>query len=156
MRLHRGWSRLAAGGADEGAAPFNFTELPSLFRGESSRRGEKIPAATLFQSSSLYERALPKAGPEHTVSTEKREREKEKRESRTNRHSTTAAPHGSLFGKKTHIAPHSDDGEDESCDRVDRKTGVSAKRLNGRKRTDEFKRRAWMRDRQKQRIKARN
>lgn len=43
--------------------------------GESSKRGE-IPAVTLFQSSSLYERVLPKAGPEHTVSTEKREKEK--------------------------------------------------------------------------------
>lgn len=41
---------------------------------ESSKRGDKIPAATLFQSSSLYERALPKAGPEHTVSIEKREK----------------------------------------------------------------------------------
>lgn len=43
--------------------------------GESSKRGE-IPAVTLFQSSSLYERVPPKARPEHTVSTEKREKEK--------------------------------------------------------------------------------
>lgn len=59
--------------------------------GESSKRGE-IPAVTLFQSSSLYERVLPKAGPEHTVSTEKREKKK-RRDSLTNKHSTTEALH---------------------------------------------------------------
>lgn len=54
---------------------FNFTELPSLIWVRAVKGGE-IPAVTLFQSSSLYERVLPKAGPEHTVSTEKREKEK--------------------------------------------------------------------------------
>lgn len=93
--------------------------------GESSKRGEKIPAATLFQSSSLYERALPKAGPEHTVSTEKRE--KRKRDSLTNRHSTTVAPHGH-FGRG-HTAPHSDNGEDESHVRLDQKTQSRQKDL---------------------------
>lgn len=53
-----------------------FTELPSLLWVRAVKGGE-IPAVTLFQSSSLYERVLPKAGPEHTVSTEKREKRKE-------------------------------------------------------------------------------
>ncbi len=53
--------------------------------GESSKRGE-IPAVTLFQSSSLYERVLPKAGPEHTVSTEKREKEKKRQSNKQAQH----------------------------------------------------------------------
>ena len=56
--------------------------------GESSKRGE-IPAVTLFQSSSLYERVLPKAGPEHTVSTEKREKEKKRQSNKQARQHST-------------------------------------------------------------------
>lgn len=52
---------------------------------KSSKRGEKIPAVILFQSSSLYERMLPKAGPKHTVSTDKREKEKKKKKRESNK-----------------------------------------------------------------------
>lgn len=47
---------------------------------------------TLFQSSSLYERVLPKAGPEHTVSTEKREKEKQ-RQSNKQAQDNSSTPH---------------------------------------------------------------
>lgn len=56
--------------------------------GESSKSGE-IPAVTLFQSSSLYERVLPKAGPEHTVSTEKREKEKKRQSNKQAQHNSS-------------------------------------------------------------------
>lgn len=64
---------------------FHFIELPS-FLWVRALKGGKIPAVTLFQSSSLYERVLPKAGPEHTVSTEKREKEKKRQSNKPTQH----------------------------------------------------------------------
>lgn len=60
---------------------------------------------TLFQSSSLYERVLPKAGPEHTISTE--EREKEKRSNTQAEHNSSTSHSLGKKKKNTHTARYS-------------------------------------------------
>lgn len=99
-----------------GCGGFKLTELPSLCRVRAVKGGKKYLRRHYSSLAVCMSARYPRLG-QNTPLVQRRERKGEERESLTNRHSTTAAPHGHVG--RGHTAPHSDDGEDESRARLD-------------------------------------